>query len=417
MAEPEPPPEQPPVVQPSPPAPLPPQPSEPPPVAPLAPTPPPPEPEPSAREVEALASYEPSSVQLGGFLQTQYRMREDSDAQADTNGFKLARARLIGLGQTRAGNLELSAYVEAELQPTFFLTDAYATVTRALPMNARLTVDGGQMRVPISRQNLLSDSRLAFVDKAQLATIAPDRDLGVRVAFDLPRPDVKRRKSLRPPGVRVIGAVFNGEGPNQVENINQEYFYVGRMEVTALGQEQVLAESAFGGRFLKLSGSVGRNKRSEGDRLDTVTYLGVDVAGAYRGLSGSFEYLEVRHVQTLFDGLDDPNTLDFKANGFSAQLNYLLPFKLPPHKQARFELGVRLEEIDRNDTIPIVQPGEPGQSVRAITAVASYYLRMHSLKAQLAYTAFSELEDETVVGGNATFDNDQLLLQVTYRLE
>ena len=414
---------QPPDDEPSPPASQPP-PETPPPVAQAAVVPRPPAPAPAAPVSEPaddpLPNYEPSSVRLGGFLQTQYRRRQDANGTFDaddTNGFRLARVRLIGLAQTRAGNLELSAFVESELQPNFFLADGYATVSRTLPHNGRITIDGGQMRVPISRQNLLSDSRLAFVEKAQLATIAPDRDLGVRVTLDAPRPTPKRRNEFRLPGARLIGGAFNGEGPNQVENINQDYFYVGRLELTPIGEERQLAESGFGGRFLTIAGSIGRNKRSEGGRLDTVSYAGVDVTGSLRGLSGSFEYLRVRHRQTQGDGTDDPNTTDFDANGFVAQVNYLLPFKLPPLDQARFELGFRLEEIDRNDRVPISQPGEAGQSVRSITAVASYYLRMHTLKAQLAFTSFKELEDRTAAGENAAFDNDQLLLQVTYRME
>ena len=47
----------------------------------------------------------------------------------------------------------------------------------------------------------------------------------------------------------------------------------------------------------------------------------------------------------------------------------------------------------------------------------SYYLRMHSLKAQLAASHFTEIEDRTAVGTDAAYKNDQLLLQVTYRLE
>src|SRR5262249_22483506 len=108
---------------------------------------------------------------------------------------------------------------------------------------------------------------------------------------------------------------------------------------------------------------------------------------------------------------------DFRANGIVAQLSYMLPVALPPGRQARFELGARFEEIDPNDTVPIVQPGDPGQSVRAITGCATFYLRSHSIKAQLAFTHFTELEDRTVLNEDATYDNDQLLLQVTYRLE
>ena len=134
-----------------------------------------------------------------------------------------------------------------------------------------------------------------------------------------------------------------------------------------------------------------------------------------KGVSGAFEYLQAKHE---FRGA--PTAMlasNYKANGFAAQLAYLLPVKLPPLREARFELGVRVEEIDRNDTIPIPAIGDPTQSVREITGVVSYYLRMHSLKAQLAVSHFTELEDKTAIGGDATYQNDQLLLQVTYRLE
>ena len=49
--------------------------------------------------------------------------------------------------------------------------------------------------------------------------------------------------------------------------------------------------------------------------------------------------------------------------------------------------------------------------------MVSYYLRMHSLKMQLAVSHFTELEDRTVLGTDASYANDQALLQVTYRVE
>jgi hypothetical protein len=94
-----------------------------------------------------------------------------------------------------------------------------------------------------------------------------------------------------------------------------------------------------------------------------------------------------------------------------------LPKAFPPLGQASIEIGVRVEEIDRNDTVPIALPGDPEQSVRGYTGVVSYYLRGHTLKAQLAVSHLTELEDKTVLDEDAAFDNDQVLLQVTYRLE
>lgn len=352
-----------------------------------------------------LASYEPTSVAVGGYLQPQFRLRQDSSAQADEDGFRFARARLILRGETRAGNLELSAQVEGELQPTFSMMDAYGTVARTFPQRrglpGRISLDGGQMRVPISRQQMISDSRLSFVDKAQLATIAPERDLGARLTIAPPKVPVK-----------VIGGVFNGEGRNQIENINQAYLYTGRVEIAPVGRDVALAESAFGGKLFTIGLSYGHNKLARGNGDEKLTYLGADAAAAWRGLSAAFEYLEVRH---RFRGGDAAR--DFNANGWAAQLAYLLPVKLPPHKQARLELAARVEEIDRDDTNPIPLLGHDNQSVRGYTAVLSYYLRMHNLKAQLAATHFQEIEDLTSTFAPAVYDNDQLLLQITYRVE
>jgi hypothetical protein len=278
-------------------------------------------------------------------------------------------------------------------------------VSRALPHDGVLTLDLGQTRVPISRQQLLSDTRTSFPDKGQVTTIAPDRDLGARVWW-VPSQLNK---------VRLIAGAFNGEGKNQVQNINQSYLFAGRVEITPIGTTQPYAESAFAGKWLSLGLSAGRNRLTPGAYREDVVYLGADLSGSYKGLSGSFEYLEVSHT---FSG--DPANLpgvNYKANGWLAQVTYLLPHKLPPLHQSRFEVGARVEEIDRNDQVPIVMIGDPNQSQRIYTAVLSWYMRQHQLKAQLAASHFQELEDKTAIGGNATYDNDQLLLQVTYRVE
>jgi hypothetical protein len=55
--------------------------------------------------------------------------------------------------------------------------------------------------------------------------------------------------------------------------------------------------------------------------------------------------------------------------------------------------------------------------VREYTAVATLYLRQHLWKVQLAASHFDELEDQTATGASATYPNDQLVLQLTYRVE
>ena len=288
------------------------------------------------------------------------------------------------------------------------MIDAFAGITKKFAHDGLFVLDMGQMRVPISRQQLLSDSRIAFVDKAQVATIAPKRDLGARVTFVPPQ--------LRQ--IKLIAGVFNGEGPNQIENINQKYLYAGRLELNVLGKEGPIQESNWGDAFLTVSGSVGYNKPAAGERTEIVKYFGVDIEGAWKGLSGTFEYLEVPHTFVRTD-TTTPSDMerDYKQNGFNAQLNYMLPVALPPGGGSRIELGARVQEIDPNDAIAIAAPGDADQSVRIFTGVVTYYVRKHSLKLQLALSHYEEIEDQTSTFADATYDNDQAMLQLTYRMD
>ena len=346
---------------------------------------------------------EPWSFRPGGFIQEQYRTKENSVVQNDQDGFRLARARATATGAGQVGAFEVSSYFEAELQPQFSLYDAYVTISKSLPKDGVLTLDLGQMRVPLSRQQLISDTRRAWVDAAQIQSIAPDRDLGMKLWY------VPSQLHM----VRLIGGVFNGEGRDQIQNINERYLWAGRIEVTPIGDVQPYAESAFAGDWLSFSFNAGHNVLTPGVYEEKQITWGYDISGCWHGLSGSFEYLQVNHYYegnpTMFPGKD------YHANGFDAQLNYMLPMKL--YRNTRLEIGARVEEIDRDDTDPIEMAGDPNQSLRIYTAVISYYLRQHQMKIQVAGYHVQEIENRTATGADATYPDDQILAQVTYRVE
>jgi hypothetical protein len=347
----------------------------------------------------------PWVITPGGFIQVQYRRNQYSPTTGYQDGFRFARARATAAGSGALGTWKMSAYFEAELQPTFSLYDAFITGKRELPSDSYLAIDAGQTRVPIGRQNMLSDTRLSFVDKAQIGYpgIGLDRDLGARVWYKAPR------------YIRVIGGVFNGEGRDQQQNINDSYLYAGRLEITPLGKEMPFAESYFDGDWLTVGSSIGHNKLNFSTTShQNDLYLGLDVSGAWHRVSGSFEYLEVRHS---FDGDPAIRPAAYKSNGFVAQLAYMLPFRLGWYGQSALEIGARVEEYDRDDTHPIAMVPDPNQSEREWTAAVSYYLRRHTMKLQLAANHYQQIEDKTVTGAKATYDHDQVLLQVTYRVE
>jgi hypothetical protein len=360
-----------------------------------------PAPEP-APDPELAADAPTSTVTLGGYLQPQGLYRQDDErAPSDEDGFKVRRARLAALGKTTSAGLDLSAFVEAELTPEFQLLDAYVTVARVLPAEVRVALDAGQVKAPISRQELMSDANLAFVDKALFASLAPSRQIGARAAVGAP---------VGPVWAELTGGVFNGEGRNQVENVDENFLYTGRLAVGYGGRGRALMESDLdGATFVVVGGSVGRNILSSGDASEKLIYNGVDVAAGAKGVSVGFEYLLVKHFIT---GSELP---DYHTNGFEAHATYLLPFTLCGG--GRLEVGARLEEVDRNDTIPIEMVGDPNQSLRLYSGAVSYYLRGHSLKAQLTYSHVQEVEDVDRTGRDATYPNDLVQLQLTYRLE
>jgi hypothetical protein len=358
----------------------------------------------SARADEASVADHSGSptVTVGGYIQPQALYRgDDGDVPDDEDGFRLRRARAT-IGATQdLGSAKLGVTIEGELSPTFQLLDAYATAATDLSGPIQAAVDIGQVKAPISRQELLSDSALSFPEKAELASLAPGRQIGARVGATWLGDGMS---------VKVSAGMFNGEGRNQLLNIDEQFLYAARIELT-LGANRKLAESDLdGGAYVTVAGSFGHNKRITAESEDTNVLLGADVAGAWNGISGSFEYLQASH-----DFADDMTATDFRGNGIAAQAAYLLP--VPICGTRRLEVGARFEEIDRNDAVAITAPGQADQSLRYYTGAISYYQRGHALKAQLSFSHVVEVEDLTQAGMPATFDNDTVLFQITYRME
>lgn len=210
--------------------------------------------------------------------------------------------------------------------------------------------------------------------------------------------------------VSLQAGVFNGEGRNQVQNVDQRFLYAGRLEVRPFGRDVKLAESVHGGDYLAVAASAARNRTGTGTSLETALTLGGDISGAWYGASGSVEYLQVEHTFSMGSALPD-----YRANGLVAQAAYLLP--LTGAAARKLEVGVRFEEIDRNDTLPIVGIGDTNQSLRYYTAEITWYQAAHDLKLQLQASHIEEVEDLDQNLMDATYANDTVLLQAQYRME
>lgn len=339
-------------------------------------------------------------VTLGGYVQPQLRLRQD-DPQVgfDEDGVRVRRARLEAGDRSRFGALTFTARLEVEVASQVELMDGYVSAEAPLPRGGRWRVDAGQLKVPVSRQALLSDARLAFVEKPDLAALAPERQLGAAAAVTVPYA----------PWLALRGGVFDGEGKNQGGNVDQRFLWAGRVEVAPLGRDVPLAESALGGTYVVAGASAAQNRVATGSDVERTRTFGADLAFGWRGLSGAVEYLEVRHHRRL------GGYPDYRANGVAAHLAYLLP--LPGRWARHVEVAARLDEIDRNDAVPIERAGDPDQSLRSYHLAATWYQHGHDLKLQVDAAHVVEVEAITRNRTPATYRNDTVLLQATYRLE
>jgi len=291
-------------------------------------------------------------VRLGGYIQPQIRLRQNSPAPFDEDGFRLRRARLTASASRDFPGLELHVKMEAELTPEFQLMDAYAGARGDLVAGGAWQVDFGQVKAPFSRQTLLSDAVLQLPEKAQLTSLASDRQLGARFIVNLPAV----------PQVEISGGMFNGEGRNQIENIDQKFLYVGRLAFRPIGWDAPMIESGFGPDQLSFAVSAGRNVSDLGSYDQTITLLGADAFFSMYGVSGTVEYLWRK------TDISSDVSPDFESQGLNVQAGYLLPI---PGFERMLEVAGRYEEFDLrypNADFPILGPGDETRPPAASSA-------------------------------------------------
>src|SRR5450432_2573327 len=153
--------------------------------------------------VAPSATIDGFKVAFGGYVQPQVWFRQnDLVVQNDEDGFSVRRARLLARGTGKAGSVDVGMYFEADTTPQFVLLDAYAWAKQGLPRDGQVSLYAGQMFAPFSRQTMLSDSARSFVEKPDLTSIAPDRQIGTKAMVRVPGA----------PWAQLWGGVFDGEG-------------------------------------------------------------------------------------------------------------------------------------------------------------------------------------------------------------
>jgi phosphate-selective porin OprO and OprP len=384
--------------------------------------------------IHVLPGASEIKLTLGGFLQTQYEAGDvfahegRFGTAAIKDRFRVRRARLYVSG-------DFAEQFEFKLEGAFEQADQGLTIrdanNRLLGSNATRTdfsgtdlfinwhrfpafnVKVGQFKAPFGLEQLTPDFKLYSLERSLVtAALTPERQVGLMVwgkPFTDVFPDQKDFLTYS------LG-MFNGTGRNVTVNDNNEYMYVGRLELQPwkgklMGQDSWIK---FGGNALSSRDNAGTNltpagvvrvnadgslasfiaptaAKREAYGLDATLRLGpFQLIGEY--ISEDFEGRTVNGVAPTF--------ADFRADGYYVEGSYfIIPKKL--------QLVAKYESFD---------PGQvANDDIQSITGGINYYIHGDDIKIMAAYIhTWSDFRENNPVRGDDQFDQVLLRLQVIY---
>src|SRR5213595_1285291 len=348
---------------------------------------------------------------LGGFIQTNF---EDGDVSAFEgrfgqnalkDRFRLRRAR-IGLTGDFAenfdfkmeGDFENSDGTSPSNRTDFSGTDIWLN-WHQFPS---AQVKAGQYKAPFGLEQLTPDTSLYTIERS-IATgaITPERQIGIQL-WGKPFTNIwPEQKDL----VTYYAGVFNGNGRNINVNDNNNFMFVGRLEL------QPLKDYAGNGSFLKLGGDVLNSRDNAGVNISQAGNLLVNADGSLSSFTlpsaaqrtawsvdawlelGPFdligEYLQ-EHVEGRTVNGVPPTFSNFTTDGFYVTGGYyLLPKKLQAVVQWQY-----------------LNPGQKGNDgLYSILGGFNYYIHGNDLKLMVNYIhTWSDFRQANPEFGEDQFD-------------
>jgi phosphate-selective porin OprO/OprP len=328
---------------------------------------------------------------LGGYIQANF---EDGDVSAFEgrfgmtalkDRFRLRRAR-INLTGDFAENFDFK--IEGDFENSdgissgrtaFEATDIFVN-WHQFP-EAQIKV--GQWKAPFGLEQLTPDQYLIIIERSlPTGAITPERQIGVQVwgkPFTNVWPDEKDLLTY-------YAGIFNGNGRNTTTNDNNNFMYVGRLELMPFKGKIFGQDSS-----LKLGGDVLNSRDDKGTNISQTLNLLVNADGSLSPFVlpgadertawsvdawfnlGPFdligEYLEEYVNGRTVNGVA-PGFADFTTSGYYIQGSYFL---IPKKLQA----AVRWEDLN---------PGQMGSDgIHSITGGLNYYIHGDDIKLMVNY--------------------------------
>jgi len=358
---------------------------------------------------------------LGGYIQVNF---EDGDVSAFEgrfgqtalkDRFRLRRAR-INLTGDFAENFDFK--IEGDFgqgdglnanRTAFSATDIFVN-WHQFP-EAQIKV--GQWKAPYGLEQLTPDPSLIIIERSLLTgAITPDRQIGAQLwgkPFTNIWPDEKDLLTY-------YAGIFNGNGRNVSVNDNNNFMYVGRLELMPFKGKIFGQESS-----LKLGGDVLNSRDDKGTNISQTLNLLVNTDGSLspfvlpgadeRTAWGVDAWLKLGPFDLIGEYLEEyvngrtvngvhPGFADFTTSGYYITAAYfLIPKKL--------QLAVRWEDLN---------PGQKGNDgIHSVTGGVNYYIHGDDLKLMVNYIhTWSDFREANPKFGEDQFDEVIGRIQVMF---
>src|SRR5881392_842920 len=358
---------------------------------------------------------------LGGFIQMNF---EDGDVSAFEgrfgqtalkDRFRLRRARINLTGDFAEqfdfkveGDFENSDGINSN-RTAFSGTDIFINWHQFAEAN----VKAGQWKAPFGLEQITPDPSLIIIERSlPTGAITPERQIGVQL-WGKPFTNIwPAQKDL----LTYYAGIFNGNGRNVSVNDNNNFMYVGRLELMPFKGKMFGQDSS-----LKLGADVLNSRDDKGTNISQTLNLLVNSDGSLSpyvlpgadertawGVDASLklgpfdligEYME-EHVNGRTVNGVAPGFNDFTTNGYYVTAAYyLIPKKL--------QAAVRWEALN---------PGQMGNDgIRSITGGLNYYIHGDDIKLMANYIhTWSDFRNANPQFGDDQFDEVIVRLQLMF---
>src|SRR5450432_3769422 len=390
---------------------------------------------PSPAPVDVHPGGSEYKLTLGGYIQANF---EDGDVSAFEgrfgttalkDRFRLRRARITLSGDFAEqfdfkieGDLEQSDAAITALKTVNTTTGATTTVTNSNRVEFSATdifinwhhipemnLKVGQWKAPFGLEQITSDTQIYTIERSlPTGALTPERQIGAML-WGKPLTNVlPEQKDL----VTYYAGMFNGNGRNFNNNDNNEFMYVGRLEILPFKGKLMGQEAS-----LKIGGDYLFSRDETGTNISPALNLKVNADGSLT--SYSLASPDERHAYSVdlwlklgpFDLIGEylDETVrprgaaafsEFEASGFYVQGSYFL---LPKKLQA----VVKWEHLN---------PGQLGNDgIASITGGLNYYIHGDNVKVMADYVhTWSDFREANPQFGDDQFDEVLLRLQVVF---